>query len=141
DADQAKVMLDADAVGAVKIHRFVLPANRGKLQNAQDILGESTLSLAFRPDAVLAGIGWNSLATVKSLAEGANVRPSPLAQVKIDVAQLSPLLATTPKLLDAARLIFTQKGDGVCQIDVTGGNQLSMSLAIATPVLRFFGQA
>jgi hypothetical protein len=134
EADQAKVMLDADAVGAVSIHRLVLPTARGPLP---DIFGESTLSLAFRPDAVVVGIGRDSLGAVKLLA-AAKGGAAPLAQIKIDVAQLSSIME--PALRDAARSMFAKSGDGVCQIDVTGGSQLSVEVSVRTPVIRYWGQ-
>jgi hypothetical protein len=141
-ADQAKIALDADAVGSVKIHRMMLPVGTGQPRGTTDIFGDATLSLAFRPDAVVGGVGHGSLAAVKSIAGTAKVDGgAPLAQIRINIAQLAPLLAMSPDLGEAAHFLFAKTEDGDCQLDVTGGNQFSISLAIRTPVLQFLGKA
>jgi hypothetical protein len=138
DAEKAKVMLDADAAGPTKIHRFALTTDKGTLQQAHDILGEAILSLAFRPDALVVGVGDGSDAAIKRVAQPASPAIAPLAFAMFDVAALSPLFSPTPKLKALAGESFRAPGDGLCQLTVTGGNELSVQFTIRTPALRFF---
>src|SRR5262249_37392531 len=132
DAEKAKLLLDADSAGPTKIHRFILAADKGALRQAHDVLGEAVLSLAFRPDAVVVGVGDGSESAIKMIAAPAAPGPAPLASVTLDVAQLAPLFAPTPKLRAAAAEIFRAPGDGVCQLRVSGGDKLTAQISIRT---------
>jgi hypothetical protein len=135
DAEKAKVMLDADAVGATKIHRFILGADQGR--KVMDVFGDPTLSLAFRSDAVLFGIGYDSKTALKTLAETNKPGSAPLALVEFDCKQMAPLMAPTGP--DAGN-VFTAPTDGMVRAVVLGGEQLRVSVSVRTPVLQFLGQ-
>lgn len=138
DAEKEKMILDADTVGTTKIHRFVL-ASEGQGRKVTDVFGDPTLSIAFRPDAVLFGIGHESSSALKALAAVSKPGVAPLVVFAVDGLQLAPLLASGTQLR-AAEGIFTQKTDGFCQFTITGGEQLNVGATIRTPVIRFLGQ-
>jgi hypothetical protein len=139
ELDQGKVILDAASVGAVKIHRFQLPSDKNK--GAADLLEDPTLSVAFRSDAVLVGLGVGSLDAVKRLVEAkSGSAATSLALLDIDVARLAPLLAPTPQLRATVRTIFLQPDDGRIRVRAEGGASLRIEMSVATPVLQFLGQ-
>lgn len=138
-AERTKVHLDADAVGGMKIHRFDLPAEDASVQRAQNLLGDPTLSVAFRSDAILFGLGADSLAGLKELASGKGGGGEPVVSLEIDAARLAGVLASKGKSANPAEY-FKSPADSRVRFAVEGGSDLRLSLSVHSAVLRFLGK-
>ncbi len=86
---QGVIKLDAATAGGMKVHQIVLPPLP---EPAKSIFGESTVHIAFRPDAVLAAFGDNALA---GLQDGLNTKPQPAVQCLVEASgrKLVPLVS------------------------------------------------
>jgi hypothetical protein len=130
---QAKVEIDADTAGAVKIHRFQLPAEPGR---AEDILGQRILSLGFGPDALWLGLGAGSGDALKAMALAKRDADGKVFALDLDAARLAPLLA--PKA--DPKTYFATRNDGLIRMQAEAGPAFRVDLSIHTPVLRFLNQ-
>jgi hypothetical protein len=132
-AEQAKVELDADTAGPVKIQRFHLPADPGR---AEDVLGQRILSLGVGPDALWMGLGTDSGAALKAMATAKRDVDAKVFALDLDAARLSLLLA--PKADPKA--FFGTRSDGMLRVSAEAGQAFRVDLSIHTPVLRFLSQ-
>jgi hypothetical protein len=138
-AEQAKVLIDADTAGLMKVHRFQLPADPNN-KRADDVLGDRTLSVAFGPDAMLLALGTDGLPALKDIAIAkATGTPSPIFALDIDAARLASLLVpgNAPEIQTK---MFARPGDGTIRLRAEGGANLRIDLTVRTPVLQFLGQ-
>ena len=132
-AEQAKVELDADAAGPVKIHRFQLPADPGR---AEDVLGQRVLSLGFGPDGLWMGLGADSGAALKTMAGAKRDADAKVFSLELDAARLSPILAAKAD----PKAFFPARTDGMLRVQAEAGTAFRIDLSIHTPVLRFLSQ-
>lgn len=125
DAEKAKIQLDAEAAGGLAIHRFQLPVEG---RRGPDVFGDSTLSIAFRDNAVFAGIGSRSLAAIKEMAAAAPASPSPLFRLNVDVAKAAPLLGAPARPDERGTIVA----------EITGGDARFAYVILPTSAIRFF---
>ena len=87
-ADQAMFKLDAATVGGVKVHQILLPPLP---EPAKSLFGESTVSIAFRPDGIVAAFG-DGGANLLQPALAAKPQPLPQTLVEASGRRLVPLV-------------------------------------------------
>jgi len=135
--ERAKVKLDAETIGDVKVHRIDA---QGKYDaKAREAFGDNPIFVAFRPDAVIAVVGHDGLAAVKEALMAQPKVTSP-ARVQFDVARLVGAFSKTDAQTDPFRKVFTAAGNsGAVRIAVEGGDALRLSFAADLSVLEFMG--
>ncbi|MCI0379052.1 MAG: hypothetical protein L0215_15700 [Gemmataceae bacterium] len=136
-AEKEKIKLDADSVGGVKIHRFILPEDDPGLAA---VLGDSTVHVAFRNDAVFVALGKDGLAAVKSAVTAKAGAATPIALYELDMARLAPLLAQAAGNADLADKIFPGGRNGTLRFVVEGGSALTVRFNTHAAVLQLLGQ-
>lgn len=136
-AEAAKVKLDAESAGDVKIHR--IDAQAGYDAKTKEVFGENPLYVAFRPDAVFVAVGEDALAPLKKALGDRTAEASPALTFEVALARLAPLMK---KQGQAKALEGLLKGDeeGTIRVTVTGGEALRAQLTTRLSVLRFMGE-
>lgn len=140
EAQRAKIQLDHAVAGNIKIHRLELPAGQEPVRKLQSMLGETSLYVAFRDDAVFFAVGTDSLALLKDAVAASTTGPSPLLLYELDIARLAPLLAPTEELRASAKKIFPGGRDGIVRLTLEGGAALRLTLTTRLPVVQFLSQ-
>jgi hypothetical protein len=140
DADRAKFKFEAEAAGAIKIHRVDIEKDLDA--EAKRNLGSNPLYVAFRPDAVIIGGGPDGLKAVKD-ALGSTAKAAPPVQLQVAVARLVPLMGKKGKA-DPASISQTAfnsgKGSDQLQFSITGGKNLKVRLEMSAALVQFFSQ-
>jgi len=134
-----KIALDIDSVGAVKIHKFVLPkdANTDKLL---DFFGNGDIYIAFRDDALLVAMGKESLATLKSaIAKTGSAASQPLV-FDFDLARMAKWTVKTPEQKALAEKLFPGGESGRVRLSIEGGAALTARLQMRLSVLEFLAK-
>jgi hypothetical protein len=139
-AEQQKIQLDVDSVGAVKIHKLELPRDVKTGKFLDDLPGDSNLYVAFRKDAILLALGQKSLGTLKEAIAADQPGTVPLLQFDFNVARMASSLAQTAEQKALAAKLFTAGKDGKIQVTVDGGDALTVRLHVALDVLEFFAK-
>ncbi len=136
EAGRAKIQLDAESAGAVKIHR--LDAGKDFEADARRILGENPLYVAFRNDAVLLAGGPNGLSVLKE-ALIAQPKSVPPAQFAVSLARLAPAIEGKHKeAVKAAQETFAKNKEAdKIWITVEGGEALKARFYMDAAVLKF----
>ncbi|MCI0640560.1 MAG: hypothetical protein L0Y72_06455 [Gemmataceae bacterium] len=136
-AEKEKIKLDADSVSGVKIHRFNLPEDDPGLAA---VLGDSSVHVAFRDDAVFVALGKGGLAAVKSAVTAKAEAAAPIALYEVDMARLAPLFAQATGQADLADKLFPGGRNGTLRFVVEGGSALTVRFHTHAAVLQFLGQ-
>jgi hypothetical protein len=134
-----KFALDIDSVGAVKIHKFVLPrdANTDKLA---EVFGDGDIYIAFRDDALLVAMGKEALATLKSaIAKTGSAASQPLV-FDFDLARMAKWVVKTPEQKELAAKLFPGGESGHVRITIEGGAALTARLQMRLSVLEFLAK-
>jgi hypothetical protein len=137
EAERAAITLDAETVGEVKVHR--IDAQRQYDAKARELFGESPIFVAFRPDAVIAVIGHNGLASIKA-ALSADPKATAPARIQLALARLAPTFAKTEAQRQVVRKVFSAGNAGELRIALAGGDALRLSLAADLSVLQFMAE-
>jgi hypothetical protein len=137
EAEQGKIRLDFDAVGAIKIHRFEVPKNPQIDSVINDIAGDKYLYLAFRDDALFLAIGKEALPTLKTALAKTDNAASPALLFDFDVARMAKLMAQTQEQKELAAKLFPNGQNGRVRFAVEGGTSLSARLQMRLNVLEF----
>jgi hypothetical protein len=134
-----KIGLDIDSVGAVKIHKFVLPkdANTDKLL---DFFGDGDIYIAFRDDALLVAMGKESLATLKSAIAKTGSAPSQPLVFDFDLARMAKWAVKTPEQKELAAKLFPGGESGRVRLAIEGGAALTARLQMRLSVLEFLAK-
>jgi hypothetical protein len=134
---QQKIKLDLDAVGPTKIHKIELPANNQEGKMAEAFLGDLSLYVAFRDDAVFLSVGKDGLAAIKEAVPVQASGAGPMLLYELDVARL-PFLP--PAAAAKAKQLFPGGQGGTIRFSVEGGAALTVRLGTKVSVLQFLGQ-
>lgn len=126
---RAGIQLDAEEAGGIKIHRFALgslsPGGALLEGMVKVLLGDGTLYLAVRKDALFAAVGRNALTDLQGALTAKGAAPAPLLRQDVDMGRVLKLLAESPeakKTLDATlgtgqeatvRLRLESSGEGL----------------------------
>jgi len=129
-----RIKLDADKAGSVNIHKVMPEDFDPKLKKA---LGDDTIYLAVRDDALLMTVGEHSDKALKALAN-ATPRAGSTFQLEISFARFAPLMAPQQKnATAAAKKAFAGGKDDTLRLSLTGGQSLSLSLSAKAQIIRF----
>lgn len=137
-AEAAKIKLDAESVGDIKIHRLEIQTTFD--DKARAIFGANPMYVAFRDDAVFLALGEEALPALKAGLTGKAPASSPLAQVQVSVARLAPLLAKTDEQKEIVSKAFSNGDQGTVRVRVQGGSDLRLSFSTRLSVLQALSQ-
>jgi hypothetical protein len=140
-ADQrGMIQLDFDRVGAIQIHKFVLPKDPKIDKIISGVAGDNQLFLAFRDDALFLALGKEALATLKTaLAKKDSAGSQPLV-FDFEVARMALLMAQTQEHKDLAGKLFPDGENGRVRLTIEGGANLSAHLQMRLNVLEFLAK-
>jgi hypothetical protein len=137
ETERAKIKLDAESAGDIKIHRFDIVKQFDA--KAKEMLGENPLYLAVRDDALFVALGENGL---KAMHAAVKVKPkaAPLVDVEMSLSRLTALIGHAHKMApDAARKAFAKdKEEDKVSLTLIGGKALQLRAGMKGPVFRFF---
>jgi hypothetical protein len=133
-----RIKLDIDAAGGTKIHKVELPAEDQGAKEAAKILGELSVYVAFRNDALFWAVGKDGLRAIKEAITAQPASASPMLFYEIDVPRLTFL--APPPIADKANKDFPGGQRGMVRFTVTGGTALTFRLETNAAVLQFLGQ-
>jgi hypothetical protein len=137
--EQAKIKLDAEQAGALKIHRFDVQKDLD--EDVRKNFGENPMYVAFRADALFAALGENGLSVLKEslLTTPQEILPF---RAEMSVARLAQAMTINhqeaPKL--AQEIFGPGKGNDTVQLIVEGGQALKVRALIKAPVIQFFSR-
>jgi hypothetical protein len=140
EGDRARIKLDADQAGAVKIHR--LDVQKDFDEKARQAFGDNPLYLALGPDAALLVFGADGAATVKKALAARPGAAEPL-RLEVSMARLAPAIAIDRKdskgdAVKAAREAFGEDRDADrVGLVLEGGKALRLRLSMKGQVLKF----
>jgi hypothetical protein len=132
------VQLDLDAVGSTKIHKVEIQAFDEGAKMAAKVLGDLSIYVAFRNDAVLYAVGKKGLQAIKAAIPIQASSKSPMLFYEVDIARLITL--APPKEAEKAKALFPNGQGGIIRLSVTGGQALTIRLNTKVSVLQLFGQ-
>ncbi|HKB39807.1 MAG TPA: hypothetical protein VKD72_25450, partial [Gemmataceae bacterium] len=137
EKEQARVKLDAESAGDIKIHR--LDVGKEFDAKAKQLLGEKPVYFAVREDALILAMGEEGLDALKE-AVNAKARSAPLVQVQMSLARLAEVIGREQKAApEAARKAFGKDKDGdKVYLTVEGGKALKVRAGMKGAVVRFF---
>lgn len=135
-AEAAKIKLDADAAGDIKIHRVEFPLDA----KAQAVFGDNPLFVAFRDDAVFIALGEEALPALKKGLTGKAGQASPLANFEVSLARIAPMLAKTDEQREIVDKAFKNGDPGTVRVRLQGGSDLRLSFSARLSVLQVLAQ-
>jgi hypothetical protein len=137
---RSRIQLDFDRVGAIQIHKFVVPKDPKTDKIISDVAGDNHLYLAFRDDALFLALGKEALATLKTaLAKEDSASSQPLV-FDFDVGRMALLMAQTQEHKDLAGKLFPNGENGRVRLTVEGGTNLHAHLQMQLNVLEFLAK-
>ena len=140
EGDRARIKLDADEAGSVKIHR--LDVQQDFDEQARQAFGDNPLYLAFGPDAAFLVFGADGVETIKKALASRPATAEPL-QLELSLARLAPAIAVNRKdtkgaVARAAREAFGEDRDADrVRLVLEGGKGLNLRFRMKAPVLKF----
>jgi len=134
--ERARVQLDFDSVGSVKIHRFHLPSDK-TVDALKVVTGDDHVYLAFRSDALFLAIGKDALTTIKAAVGKTDSVTSVPFVFDFDVARMASLMAQTKEQRDLAAKLFSAGQSGRVRLTIDGGSSLSARVQMQLNVLEF----
>ena len=132
---KGRIKIDADAVGAVKIHKGELGALGPK--EFDMTLGEPNVYIAVRPDAISFPAAKTVCRALKAAITVVPTATTPMFFYDLDIARLAFLF--TPDQPDLAKKFFPTGQGGKMPITVEGGPAITARFNTKVSVLSFFG--
>jgi hypothetical protein len=137
--EKAKIKLNADSAGGVKIHTFALPPDPKTGKVLEDIPGDPNLHVAFRKDAVFFAIGPTAMTTIKEAIGSQQPGSAPVALFDLDFGRLAPVLAKSDEQKALAKKLFAGK-DSHIRVAIEGGEALTLQVNVGLEVLEFLAK-
>jgi hypothetical protein len=131
EAERAKIKLDAESAGSIKIHRLDIQEKYD--EKARAVLGNNPLYVAFRDDALFLAVGEGALSALKK-AVAAPPAVAPPFQLTVSVARLAKLLTTA----GGPDVSFPGTDPGNVTLSIEGGSSLRLRLNAQLSVVQFF---
>jgi len=131
--ERAKIKLDADSVGSIKIHQLDVQDKYDA--KAREVLGDNPLYLAFRDDALFLAVGEGALGALKK-ALVAPPAVAPPFQATVAVARLAKFLAKA----GGPDVTFPGTDAGTVRLSIEGGSSLRLRLTSQLSVVQFFSR-
>ena len=137
EKERDRITLDVEKVGAVDVHRI----RPDEDAHAKKLLGDNTIYLALRGDALFAAIGDKGLSALKDAVSREPKAARPF-EAELAVARLAPLLDTEIKGASAmAKKMFGDRKDSDrLTITIDGGKTLRVRASLKTAVIQYFAQ-
>lgn len=137
--DQAKIKLDAETVGDIKVHRADVQKDFDA--KTRELFGENPLYMAFRPDAWFFAFGEGGLEALKEVVV-AKPKAGPQIQFEMALARMAPIMAKETKNADklAADAFGAGSDKDKLRFTVEGGKTLHARFVMKTEVVKFFSQ-
>ncbi len=136
-AEAAKIKLDADSAGDVKIHRLDFQDRFD--DKARAVFGDNPILVAFRDDAVFLALGEDGLPAMKKALASKPAESSPLLHLEVALARLVPLLGKTDEQKEAMTKLFANGDQGTIRLRLQGGADLRLSLSTRLSVVQALG--
>jgi hypothetical protein len=137
------IKVDADKVGDVNIHVINVPADDKGAKDLTDAFGAAQIAIAFHNDAIVIGLGKNSIEEVKrvvsSINQGNSANPPPW-QVLVHVKPFARFIKEAG-VRKAFETIFTTPSSDEVKFTLTGGEQLHLKLDASTHFLKLIEAA
>jgi hypothetical protein len=136
--EQAKIRLDAETAGPVKIHR--IDVQKELDAETRQALGTNPFFFAIRPDALFLAGGEGGLGVLRE-ALAAKAGAGPQVRFEMALARLAPVLAKENKAAPkVAGDVFTgaDKGNDQIRLAVEGGPALTARVVLKAQVVKFF---
>jgi hypothetical protein len=139
ESDKAKIKLDAETVGEVKVHQ--IEAQKDFDAEGRRILGENPLYLAISPKMVVVTGGPKGLDVMKE-ALGAASAAGPQVQVQVAMSRLASLMVKEHKNApQVAKEVFgANEGSDQIRFRIEGGKAWKARLDVSALVLKFLSQ-
>lgn len=136
--DRARIQLDAETVGDVKVHRVEAKDEYDDAYKA--LFGDGPVYFAIRSDALVVTLGEGALPALQETL-AAKPGPASIVDVALSVKRLAPALATqkenTDDIVKAAEEVFTKDGVDTIRIQATGGTDFKAKITLQATVLKF----
>jgi hypothetical protein len=141
EADKAKIALDAETAGEVKIHR--IDAQKDYDEKARQLFGQSPAYMAIRDDAFLLAAGPEGLSALKDVL-AAKPQPAPHLQLDVSVTRLILAMAVDKNnhdVQEAAKVVRQQlrsepKGNDTIHVSVEGGKALQLHFTMKADAVK-----
>jgi hypothetical protein len=143
EGDRARIKLDADQAGSVKIHR--IDAQKDYDEQGRRAFGDNPIYLAIGPDAAFLVFGADGVETIKKALAAPPQAAQPL-QLDVSLGRLAPAIAinrkdTKGEVAKAAQDAFGRDRDADrVRLVVEGGKTLRLRFSMKTPVLKFISE-
>jgi len=129
------VMLDAEKVGSLGIHRVQPDKND---ENSKKFFGDNPVYFAFRDDALLVVLGEKGLSALKD-ALATEPKASKVMELQMSMSRLAPLMVKDNKSAPAiAKKVFAKDKDGdKVRLRLEGGPMLKLRLSMKAQLMAF----
>jgi hypothetical protein len=133
--ERAKIKLDADQAGKVRIHR--LDVQKDYNDDFRKAFGDNPAYVAFRADAMFVAVGDKGVSALKE-ALAAPAKPGVPLRLEVSLARLAPAINNTPKdAVKAAEEAFKQKDSDRVRVTLEGGDSLRLRASMKAAVIKF----
>ncbi len=137
--EKAKIHLDIESVGTVKIHKFELPGAAAG-DKLRELVAAKDLYLAFRDDAVFFALGQAALPSLKEAVANRATAEMPLFLFNFDVGRMVPVLAKNATQKELAAKIFQPGQESNLRVVVNGGTALTVRMQMKLNALEFLAK-
>ncbi|MFT3878300.1 MAG: hypothetical protein QM703_01410 [Gemmatales bacterium] len=138
EKERKAIQIDADKVGDVNIHVINIPTDDKGAKEMAEAFGAAKIAIAFHNDAIVVGLGKNSVDEVKRVVksihqtDGTNPPPMQLLVHAKPFARFSKEEAVRK----AFETIFTTPSSDAIKFTMTGGDQLRWRADVSTQFLK-----
>jgi len=137
------IKVDADKVGDVNIHVINIPADDKGAKDLTEAFGAARIAIAFHNEAIVIGLGKNSIDEVKrvvtAINAGNSANPPPM-QVLVHMKPFARFIKEA-SVRKAFETIFTTPGSDEIKFTMTGGNDLRWKAEVSTHFLKLIDAA
>jgi hypothetical protein len=135
EKDKSKIVLDAETVGDMKIHKITVDKND---ENAKKMFGTDTVYLGIGDNMVLVGIGPDALSEMKSAAT-ATAAAAPALSATVSVARAASLDEKDKNAAKTAKQVFgaNPNGNDTVSITVETGETVRLQIKVKGKVIAF----
>lgn len=138
EKERKAIQVDADKVGDVNIHVISIPADDKGAKEIVETFGAAKIAIAFHNDAIVVGLGKNSVDEVKRVVTSINktdgTNPPPM-QVLVHAKPFARF-SKEAAVRKAFETIFTTPGSDAIKFTMTGGDQLRWRADVSTQFLK-----
>lgn len=138
EKERKAIQVDADKVGDVNIHVINIPDDDKGAREMVEAFGAAKIAIAFHNDAIVVGLGKNSVDEVKRVVNSINqtggTNPPPM-QMLVHAKPFARF-SKEAAVRKAFETIFTTPGSDAIKFTMTGGDQLRWRADVSTQFLK-----